>query len=103
MADESDFPSEKKAEALTKLQEKTKEEPTNGGEEQLESPMVLTMQLSLLMDSEKVKRYDVDKLVLYILDRILAGSANLRPIAEKIKKEVSGQPRLLIPTHKIIH
>ncbi len=70
--------------------------------EKIEDPLVLTLNLKFWLDKQKIKNYEPDKIVLYIIDCFLANSENLLPVAEKVKKEVMGKPRLIIPSGKLV-
>jgi hypothetical protein len=104
MDEKSDFKKnneEKKEEDLKKL---IAEAGNGKGKlEGIEEPIILKLQLSFWLDRQKIKDYEIDKIVLYLIDCFLRDHEQLVPIAEKLKHEVMGKPRLIIPSSKLVH
>jgi len=100
-ANESINEEDMKEEALKKLVA----EAGNGKSklDALEEPIFLTLNLKFILDRVKIRNYDESKIVLYIIDCFLKGSENLLPIAAKVKKEAMGNPRLIIPSRKLVN
>jgi ribosomal protein L9 len=96
---------EKKEQALKDLIAQAELEKGNGKSkfDTLEEPVFLTLNLRFILDRVKIKNFDKDKIVLYIIDSFLKNAEGLLPVAVQLKKEVTSKPRLIVPSGKLLH
>jgi hypothetical protein len=100
MADKTD---DERQEDLKKAISIVKSNKENGsGEEKIQDALVIEIMMRLVLDRDKIKLYEPEKIVLYMIDTMLANYTQLNPLAQKIKDEVMGTPKLLIPSRRLM-
>lgn len=87
--------------------EKEKIESENGKSKELSTikdPLLLSLNLALLMDKAKIRECgnDVELVVCYILDTIFKFHKNLEPVAKDLIREAKNEPKLIIPSRKLV-